>query len=95
MVAGVQRLWGDNGIGAWKIPDPVESFEASEFANEPAAGANDLIRRMKEQEQLSDADAENLVRPVVHDLVRRIDIIVMPYLMEYVSSVASGNSAVS
>lgn len=84
MIAGIQRLWGDNGTGGWQIADPVESFDPLDYASDPEAGGKDFVRRVNEQAAMTDDDAENLVRPVVDDLFKRLEADVMPYLREYI-----------
>jgi hypothetical protein len=85
MIAGIQRLWDDNGTGGWQIPDPVESFNAMDYADDPEAGGMEFVRRVKEQAALTEEDAEKLVRPVVEDLFEKLQTHVMPYLLEYVA----------
>ncbi|NPC58149.1 hypothetical protein [Caenimonas soli] len=83
MIAGIQRLWGDNGVGAWNIPDPVEAFNPLEYSHDPEAGGREFARRVNLQAALTEEDAEKLVRPVVDDLFKRLASDVMPYLLEY------------
>jgi hypothetical protein len=84
MIAGIQRLWGDNGPGAWQIPDPVESFNPLDYASDPEAAGHEFVRRVNEQAAMTEEDAEKLVRPVVDDLFKRLEADVMPYLLEYI-----------
>ena len=80
MIAGIQRLWGDNGTAAWKIPDPVDSFEPLNYAGDPEAGGKEFVRRVNEQAAMTKEDAKRLVRPVVEQLFERLesDVIALP-----------------
>lgn len=84
MIQGIHRLWGDNGVGAWNIPDPVESFNPLEYAHNPEAAGSEFVRRVNLQAAMTEEDAEKLVRPVVDDLFKRLASDVMPYLLEYI-----------
>lgn len=89
IIEGIHRLWEDNGPGAWKIPDPVESFDPLDYASDPEAGGKEFVRRVSEQAAMTEEDAEKRVRPLVEDLFKRLASDVMPYLLEYVEHVAS------
>ena len=84
MIAGIECLWGDNGTGAWNIPDPVESFDPLEYVSDPEAGGREFVRRVNEQAAMTEEDAQKLVHPVVDDLFKRLEADVMPYLLEYI-----------
>ena len=84
MVAGIECLWGDNGTGAWQIPDPVESFNPLDYASNPEAAGHEFVRRVNQQAAMTEEDAERLVRPVGDDLFKRLEADVMPYLLEYI-----------
>lgn len=91
MVAGIQALWGDSGIGAWQVPDPVETFDPSQFNGNEEAAAKDFLARLQRKNSLTDAEAEALVAPLVDNLLERLDNLVLPYLQEYVAAVAAKN----
>lgn len=84
MIAGIECLWGDNGIGAWNIADPVESFNPLDYANNPDAAGHEFVSRVNQQAAMTEEEAEKLVRPVVDELFKRLDANVMPYLREYI-----------
>lgn len=87
MIAGIQRLWGDNGSGGWQIADPVESFNPLDYAGDPEAGGREFVRRVNEQAAMTEEEAERLVHPVVDALFKRLEADVMPYLLEYIEFV--------
>lgn len=93
MICGVQALWGDNGIGAWQVPDPVETFDPSSFSGDSAAAGREFMARLQQKNNMTDAQAESLVAPLVADLTHKLERVVMPYLQEYEDTVASGKRA--
>lgn len=88
VIAGVQRLWGEQGVGAWEVPDPMSTFRAIDHAGRDGkdikAALKEMERRMNEEKKMTETDGEKFVAPLVDDLLDKLEKYAIPYLRMYV-----------
>jgi len=80
---GIQRLWGEQGIGEFKIQTPMSTFSAMDYVNDKPAGAAEFARRCKLQDEMTEVESEALVVPLVDELFIKLEQYVIPYLIDY------------
>lgn len=88
---GIQRLWGDQGIGRWAIPTPSNSFDAKRYAGDNKAAIAEKMRLWEVERNMTVKDGEMLVQPLVEDFFAKLNQYVFPYLGEYANYICRAN----